>query len=77
MPKRSEFATIHSTMQMVRFRFDDGRESTFAGPPLPRDYGAIKAIEFSALLILPPDFVLAVKPNGAIGFLDPREIEDD
>ena len=46
VPKRSEFAAIHSTMQMVRFRFDDGRESAFAGPPLPRDYGRIEAIEF-------------------------------
>ena len=77
MPKRSEFAAIHSTMQMVRFRFDDGRESAFAGPPLPRDYGRIEAIEFSALLHLPPDMVLGVKPNGVIGFINPDTLEDD
>ena len=77
MPKRSDYVRVVRQVQVVRFRFDDGREASFMGPPLPADYGAVTAIEFSPLLQLPDDLVLGVRANGTIGFLNPRVLEDD
>lgn len=77
MPKRSDFREISDKMQMVRFRFDDGRESVFVGVPLPPDYGKIEAIEFSALLQLPDNMRMAVRHDGVVAFVDPATLTDD
>ena len=77
MPKNSVYTKILREAVVVCFRFNDGREAWFLGPPLPPDYGKITAIEFSKRFQLPDHQALGVRANGIIEFLNLKDYEEN
>jgi hypothetical protein len=71
----SRYKSIHRKIQFVRYTFADGSIAVFMGPPLPTSGGKITDVEFSQLMALPDDVVLAVAPNDFLSFVDTASLE--